>query len=214
MPWVHTELNLPAEGGFTLADVDVVRRETVYQGFYRLDCVRLRHRLFAGGTGPEIKREVFIRPPAAGVLIYDPVLDNVLLIEQFRIGALESDCPWQLEIVAGLLEAGETPESLVRREALEEAGVKLLRVEPVMTFLTSPGGSNERFTLLAAEADLSAAGGIHGLPEEGEDIRVRVMMCEDAFRALRDNRMDNAPGILALQWLQMHREALRARWLI
>lgn len=194
--------------------VEVLERRTVYQGFYRLECVSLRHRLFAGGMGPVIKREVHIRPPAAGVLIFDPQRDTVLLIEQFRVGALATAQPWQLEVVAGLLEPGETPEDLVRREAMEEAGVTLRRVEPVMEFLTSPGGSTETFALLVGEADLSAAGGIHGLPEEGEDIRVRVMSVTDALALLQTPRAGNAPLILGLQWLQIHHGALCRRWAI
>lgn len=194
--------------------VDILGRECVYQGFYRLDRINLRHRLFAGGMGPVIKREVLVRPPAAGVLIYDPVRDSVLLIEQFRIGALDTASPWQLEIVAGLLETGESPEALVRREAREEAGVVLGRVEPVFEFLTSPGGTSESFALLVAEADLRDAGGIHGLPEEGEDIRVRVLGCDEAFAALRLKRAGNAVLIMALQWLQLNRAVLRRRWKI
>lgn len=197
---------------FHASDVDVLERRTVYRGFYRMDLLSLRHRLFAGGMGPAIKREVLVRPPAAGVIIYDPVRDTLLLIEQFRVGALAGSSPWQLEIVAGLLEPGESPEELVRREALEEAGVTLGRVESVMTFFTSPGGSDETFALMVAEADLGAAGGIHGLPGEGEDIRVCVMPVEDALRLPESGRAGNAPLILALQWFELNRSRLRARW--
>lgn len=194
--------------GFTPADVAVAERQTAYQGFYRLETVSLRHRLFAGGAGPLIKREVLIRPPAAGVLIFDPVRDTVLLIEQFRIGALHTAQPWQMEVVAGLLEPGESPEELVRREAQEEAGVTLRRVEPLMEFLTSPGGSTETFALLVGEADLSAAGGLHGLAEEGEDIRVHILGVAEALAL----RATNATLILALQWLRIHHHDLRRRW--
>lgn len=197
---------------FSKEDVQVERRETLFKGFYRLDKLHLQHRQFAGGTGPVITRELFVRPPAVGVLIYDPATDEVLLIEQFRVGALDDAHPWQMEIVAGLIESGEQPEEVVRREAQEEAGITLGRVERVMEFLPSPGGSDERFALYVASADLSQAGGVHGLPEEGEDIRVNVMSVNQALTAVERGRINNAPCILALQWLALNKPRLLARW--
>lgn len=201
-----------AANHFTKDDVVVEKRETLFQGFYRMDKLHLRHRQFAGGMGPVINRELFVRPAAVGVLIYDPEGDCVLLIEQFRVGALDDTHPWQMEIVAGLIEPGEHPDEVVRREAKEEAGVELQRVERVMEFLPSPGGSDERFALYVASADLSLAGGIHGLPEEGEDIRVNVMSVNQALSALERGRINNAPCILALQWLALNKPRLQARW--
>ena len=198
--------------GFSRDDVVVEKRETLFRGFYRMDKLHLRHRQFAGGLGPVITRELFVRPAAVGVLVYDADADSVLLIEQFRVGALDDAHPWQFEIVAGLIEPGEAPEDVVRREALEEAGVTLGAVEKVMDYLPSPGGSDERFGLYVAQADLSLAGGIHGLPEEGEDIRVNVMSVNQAMAALQRGRINNAPCIIALQWLALNKPRLVARW--
>jgi ADP-ribose pyrophosphatase len=94
----------------------------------------------------------------------------------------------------------------------EEAGVVLDRVERVMEFLPSCGGSDEQFTLYVASADLSQAGGVHGLPEEGEDIRVNVMSMNQAFAALERGRINSAPCILALQWLALNKTRLLTRW--
>lgn len=193
-------------------DVVVEKREVLFQGFYRVDKLHLRHRQFAGGMGRLITREMFVRHPAVGVLIYDPESDEVLLIEQFRVGALDSAHPWQYEIVAGLVEPGEALEDVARREALEEAGVTVGALEKVMDFLPSPGGSDEHFTLFVACADLGSAGGIHGLPEEGEDIRVNVMSANQAFAALQRGRINNAPCLIALQWLALNKPRLQARW--
>lgn len=201
-----------ASSEFTRDDVLVEQRETLFRGFYRVDKLHLRHRQFAGGTGPLLAREMFVRPPAVGVLVYDADADEVLLIEQFRVGALASPHPWQFEIVAGLVEPGEAPEDVARREALEEAGVTLGPLEKVMDFLPSPGGSDEVFTLYVAGADLGSAGGIHGLPEEGEDIRVNVMSVNQALAALQRGRINNAPCIIALQWLALNKPRLQARW--
>lgn len=210
--WLHSSKRFMSANHFSKDDVVVEKRETLFQGFYRMDKLHLRHRQFAGGMGPVINRELFVRPAAVGVLIYDPEGDCVLLIEQFRVGALDDTHPWQMEIVAGLIEPGEHPDEVVRREAKEEAGVELQRVERVMEFLPSPGGSDERFALYVARADLSLAGGIHGLPEEGEDIRVNVMSVNQALSALERGRINNAPCILALQWLALNKPRLQARW--
>lgn len=198
--------------GFTRTqDVEIVEQRVVYQGFSRLDIVRLRHRQFAGGMGVIIQRELLIKPEAVGVLIYDPKRDEVLMIEQFRVGALSESNPWQLEIVAGLVDSvdeDETLEVVVCREAWEEAGIRLRQIQKLMSYFMSPGGSNEKFTLFVAQADLSNAGGLFGLPEEGEDIRVTVLKSEVAFQALMDGRVSNAPALIALQWLMLNKQHL------
>lgn len=199
-------------GSFGPEDVEVVKRELLFQGFYRMEKLSFRHRMFAGGWSPLIQRELFVRPPAAGVLAYDPARDEVLLIEQCRVGALDDPHIWQLEIVAGLIDEGEDGEAVVRREAQEEAGVELDEVEYVMTFLTSAGGTNERYSLYVARADLGHAGGVHGLPEEGEDIRVCVMGVDQAAQALSAGHINNAQAIIAVQWLLANRERLRRKW--
>ena len=195
-------------------DVEILSRETVYKSFTQIDVVKLKHRLFAGGISPIIQRELVIKPEAIGVFIYDPNLDAVLLIEQFRVGALSHPNPWQLEIVAGLVDGqGESLEDVAKREVMEEAGVELTRLEKVMTFLLSPGGSNERFTLFVGQADLSQAGGIFGLPEEGEDIKVSIVSASDFVDLLAKNSLLwNAPLLIAGQWFALNKTLLQSKW--
>ena len=193
--------------------VDLMARETCFQGFYRLDRLTLRHRLFEGGMGPVINRELFVRHDAVCVLPYDPQQDRVVLIEQFRVGAMgKSETPWLLELVAGLIDKDEEPEEVARREALEEADLQLTSLWPITTYYPSPGGSNERVHLFLGRCDSSNAGGVHGLAEEGEDIRVHVWPLEDALTAVKDGRIDNAASIIALQWLALNRDEVRGRW--
>lgn len=199
-------------GDFTRDDVEIRERQTLFQGFYRVDKFWLRHRQFDGSMGPEIAREMFVRRPAVGVLVYDARADEVLLIEQFRVGAIEDVHPWQYEVVAGLIEPGESLEEVARRETLEEAGVVIDELEKVFAFMPSAGGSDERFTLYVAPADLSRAGGVHGVPEEGENIRVNVISFNQAMQLLDNGRINNAPCMLALQWLALHKPRLQARW--
>lgn len=195
-------------------DVVVEQRERCFQGFYRLDRVHLRHRLFAGHMGPRISREVFVRPDAVCVLPYDPQTDSVVLIEQFRVGALDkSPEPWLLEIVAGLIDTNEQPEEVARREAREEADLELHEMLPVMTYYPSPGGSDERVYLYVARCCVAGVGGVFGVEEEGEDICVHVWPLADALKAVQDGRIDNAASIIALQWLALNKDQVRADWL-
>lgn len=192
---------------------EIVHEEMCFQGFYRLKRYRVRHALFEGGIGEPIQRELLVRGSAAGVLPYDPVRDTVVLVEQFRIGAMNSPrSPWLVEIVAGLIEEGELPEDVARREAVEEAGCRLHELEHISTYYSSPGGSDERVSLYVGRVDSEGLGGVHGVAEEGENIRVEVRPAEEAFAQVESGLIDNAMTIIALQWLQLHRARLRAAW--
>ena len=201
-------------GGVADEDVELIGREVVHDGYFRLDRYRLRHRQFAGGFGPGLTREILERGRVAAVLPVDPVRDRVVLIEQFRPGAWAAGRePWLLECVAGVMEPGETPEALARREALEEAGCVVTDLVPIATFLTSPGATTETVRLFCGRVDSEGVGGLHGLAEEGEDIRVAVMPVEDAVALLDEGRIVNAKTIIALQWIARHYPSLKTRWL-
>lgn len=198
----------------TRDDVEILQAETVWRGYFRMDRLRLRHRQFAGGWGPEITREIFERGHAAALLPWDPIRDEVVLIEQFRVGAMTAGAdPWLTEIVAGIIEHGETAEEVVHRETLEEAGCALTGVEPVMDLFTTPGGSSERIAIFIGCVDATGIGGIHGLSDEGEDIRVFTEPLEDALRRVATGGISNMTAVVALQWLALNREALRRKWL-
>ena len=194
-------------------DVELMGREVVHDGYFRLDRYRLRHRQFAGGVGPVLTREILERGHVAAVLPVDPVRDRVVLIEQFRPGAWAAGLePWLLECVAGVIEPGETPEELARREAIEEAGCVIADLLPIATFLTSPGATTETVRLFCGRVDSEGVGGLHGLAGEGEDIRASVMPVEEAVALLDRGAIVNAKTIIALQWLARHYDSLKARW--
>ncbi|CRL64098.1 ADP-ribose diphosphatase [Proteus vulgaris] len=194
-------------------DVKLLNQRDLYKGFFRMTEYRFKHRLFEGGWSEEVKREVFERGNAGVLLAYDPKRDEVVLIEQIRIPAYEtSETPWLLEVIAGMVEQGESPEDVVRREAQEEAGVIVGRCEPIISYLSSPGGTSERMHVYVGEVDATTAKGIHGLACENEDIRVHVVSREQAYRWVEEGVIDNAASVIALQWLQLHHIALRERW--
>ena len=193
--------------------VDIIEKTAVYNGYFRINRYRLRHGLFAGGMSAPIQREVFERGHAVGVLPYDPVRDEVVLIEQFRIGAFVAGfTPWLTEIVAGIIEDGETPEDVAKRETLEEAGLTVSDLLPMCRYVVSPGGASESVHVFLGRVDAGHAGGIHGLNSEDEDIRVEALPWTEARALLDHGKITNALGLVALQWLALHRDDVRARW--
>ena len=168
--------------------VEILGRETAYDGFFKLERWHLRHERFDGGWTGEMTRELFERGHAAG-------LD-----------------PWMVEVVAGIIEDGERPEQVVRREALEECGLHLSELVPLHTFLLSPGGSSETLHLYAGRVDTTEAGGHFGVAEEHEDIRAFTLPAEEAIGLMQQGRIHNAPALVALQWLQTNRPDLQRRW--
>ncbi|KFX03467.1 ADP-ribose pyrophosphatase [Pectobacterium betavasculorum] len=198
---------------FTKDDVEIIARETLYDGFFSLERYRFRHRLFNGGMSGEVSREILERGHAAVLLPYDPVRDEVVLIEQIRIAAYDTSAsPWLFELVAGMIEPGESHEEVARREAEEEAGLRVGRCRPIINYLASPGGTSERLAVMVGEVDTRMAKGIHGLAEENEDIRVHVVSREQSYQWVEAGIVDNAASVIALQWLALHHEELKRAW--
>ena len=198
---------------FDRSDVEILDKTKVYDGFFKMSRYRLKHRLIEGGWSRELVRECFERPPAVGVLLHDPYKDNVVLLEQFRIGSLEAhEGPWQMELVAGIVDPGEKPEQVAHREVKEEAGTEVLDLEYICEYYSSPGGSNEKLTLYCGGIDSQGVGGVHGVESEGEDIWVQVHSRAEVWKALEENYIGNAATIIALQWLQMHWQRLQEKW--
>ncbi len=194
-------------------DYRIVERENCFTGFYKLDRLHVQHRQFSGAMGPVLSRELFVRHEAVCVLPYDPQRDALVMIEQFRVGAIDrAESPWLLEMVAGLIDKDESPEEVARREAIEEAGLEIGELRPIARYFPSPGGSDELVHLYLGRCDSRGAGGIHGLEEEGEDIRVHVLSFDEAMRTLTDGTINNAACLIALQWLSLHRDEIRETW--
>lgn len=196
------------------ADVEILEKTICFEGFFRIEKYRLRHRLFNGDWSRPLVRELFERGHAAAVLPYDPIRDEVILIEQFRVGALAAPGgPWLLEIVAGMIETGETAQDVVKRESIEEANCLITDLIPLYDFLVSPGGTTERVALFCGRVDTTHAGGVHGSIEEGEDIKVHAIPLDTALASLNSGKITSASAIIALQWLVLNREQVRTQWI-
>jgi len=191
----------------------ILKEEIVYKGFFSLKSFTLKHTLYKGGWSQNITRELFHRGNCVAVLLYDPDRDEVVIIEQFRVGALQMpEHAWLLEIVAGAIEEGETAEDVAYRESIEEAGCEVQELIKINDFFTSPGGTSELLTLYCGKVDTTSVGGIHGLEAEDEDISVSTVKFEDAYQLLLDGKILSAIPIIAIQWLYINRDDLRKKW--
>ncbi len=207
---ILTELSLT----FGASDVEITARERVYQGFFAVDRVTVTHRRFAGGWTEVFSRELFERGDAVAVLPWDIQSDRIILIEQFRAGAIRDDeSPWMLEVVAGIVEPGESDQSVAIREAQEEAGCTMDRLEPIAAFYPSAGGCSEQIRLFVGRVTSAAIGEVKGLDDEQEDILVHSIHRSDAIALLDSGQINNGQTLIALQWLARHGDSYRDRWL-
>ncbi|WBA08333.1 ADP-ribose diphosphatase [Salinivibrio kushneri] len=197
-------------GQFDRDDIVIEDISPLYQGFFSIQRYQFRHRLFEGGWSGAVVRELFERGHAVAVLPYDPVRDEVVMLEQIRVGAMAAGAtPWQLEIVAGMIDKGQSPEQVAHREAREEAGLLLHQMERVTRYLSSSGGCSEQLDVFVAIVDASEAEGVHGLDSENEDILVHRLSRQHAYQKVVDGEIENAASIIALQWLELNASRLR-----
>lgn len=193
---------------FNQQDVEMLSEDTLYKGHFHLKKIVFRHKLFKGGVSGEVTRELMVKGEAAALIAYDPNLDKVVLVEQFRIGALDPQSersPWLLEFVAGMIEEGQTPAEVAMREAEEEAGLKVEKVEHALSVWNSPGGTSERLHIFLGLVDTSQVGGIYGLDEEDEEMLVHVVPREQAYQWVSEGKIDNVITVIGLQWLELNR---------
>ena len=196
---------------FNQQDHQSVLTKRLHDGFFKVDHYQIEHALFTGGRTATFSRELFERGEASAVLLYDPKKDLVILTEQYRIGAAldkQQASPWLLEVVAGMMEAGESAEDVARREAEEEAGCSPKELIPISSYWSSPGGTSEKVHLYCALIDSTGLGGIHGLEHEQEDILVRIVPFQSAFNGIESGEINNAATIIALQWLKLRHDEL------
>lgn len=198
---------------FGAEDVRLLKEEAVFSGHFSVRRVTLEHRLFAGGWSGPLVREIFERGDAVAVLPYHPASDSLVLIEQFRPGALRAnDSPWMLELVAGVVEAGESDEQVAHRETMEETGCEVDELLPIATVLPSAGACTEQVRLFCGRVSCEVIEGLHGLQSEGEDIRVHRISRSEALALMAANRIPNGHTLIALQWLQINQDSVRERW--
>lgn len=194
-------------------NVSITSVQTKYQGFFKMEEYHLNHKLFSGKTSNDFTRELFERGDAVVVLLYDTDKDKLLLLEQFRAGALRTEkTPWLLEFVAGMFDSNESPVDVAIRETQEEASITLdpQGVKPIMKYLSSPGGTSECIHLYWSnfDSDQVIPGSIYGLEDENEDILLHLIKREEALALMEDGKIVNASTIIGLQWLALNYQHL------
>lgn len=204
---------MPKRQQFSKEDVQILKKETLFKGFFKMVKYGFKHKLFNGGWSKLIEREIFERGHAVAVLPYDPVLEEFVLIEQIRIGALPtSESPWLIEVIAGMIDAGETPEEVCIREAKEEAGLTIQKLHKALSYLPSPGGTSERLHVFIGLVDASQAQGVHGLDTENEDILVHRVTVSEAMSWINQGKIDNSATLIGLQWFAMNKQQILEDW--
>lgn len=198
---------------FTADAVRVLDDTPAFEGYFQVRRLILQHRLFGGGWSDKLVREVFERGDAVAVLPYEPETDSLILLEQFRPGALrDSASPWMLELIAGVVEPGESDHAVAHREAAEEAACELTELLPIASYYPSAGACSEHVRLFCGRVNSAGVGGVHGQAEEGEDILVHRLPRTEALALLAADRIPNGHTLIALQWLQLQGDSLRQRW--
>ena len=195
-------------------DIEIVDATMIFERYLRIDTFRFRHRLFSGEWSAARSYDVLRRGRAVAIILYDPDCDSVVLVEQFRLPALLArSSPWQLEAAAGVIDTDETPEAVAIRETREETGLGLIG-EPIVIqrYLPSAGGSDESVVLFCGRVDSTLAAGVHGLPEEHEDIRVAVKTLAEIEAMLEAGAIESGHTLIALLWLLRHRDRLQQLW--
>lgn len=186
-------------------DVEILDKEILFRGFGSLVRYKIRHKLFSNDMSASFQREIYERFRAVTVIPYDPKLNKVVLVEQFRIGALlDKETPWLLELVAGIIDKDKTEAEIAYLEVKEEAGLEVKKLIPIYSYWSSPGATSEYVSMFCALVDASRAGGIHGVKDENEDIKVHVMDAASAFAAVKNGKIRNASTIIGLQWLELN----------
>jgi ADP-ribose pyrophosphatase len=189
---------------FKDSTVNILQEKIVFSGHCQVKNYQVQFPLFKGGLSQPVLRECVCRPPAVAVLLHDPEADQLVLVEQFRIGALAANQnPWLLEIVAGVIEPGESIEEAVLREVQEEAGCTILSCKPIYTYFTTPGIVNEQIHIFYARVKAPLQGAHHGNREEGEDIKVHVLSSKEALSLLERGQALSSPLLIALQWFAL-----------
>jgi nudix-type nucleoside diphosphatase (YffH/AdpP family) len=167
------------------------------------------YRTRAGQWQPQ-SREAYDHGSGAACLLLDPEGDTVLLVRQFRLPASIAGADGHMvEVPAGLLE-GDTAQTRIHLELVEETGFRPLTLKPVMTVFTSPGACTEKLFLFLGTYDRAAGadGPGGGRSEEGEDIEVLHVRFDEALAMVREGEISDAKTVILLQHLALERAGL------
>lgn len=191
---------------FTPQDFKVIKEETLFKGFYQVNAYEINFKCFDNTMSKTVRRELFVRRDAACILPFNPKTQMVVLLQQFRVGAmLKAENPWLVEMIAGIMdEEDKDPLDTAIRESKEEANIEYYQTHKMCAYYPSPGGSNEKLHCYLGLFEGDYSEGIHGLPSEGENIRAFPCSLSQALKWLEEGKIDNASTVISLMWLEKH----------
>lgn len=176
-------------------------KKKLYEGFFKLHDIEFSHIMHDGKWSQNISREIFSGAHVSTVLPYDPINKKILLLKQFRVGVVSRGVdPLMTEIVAGIIDEGESPEDAARRECLEETGCKVKKLENILSYFPAPGSSESYYHLYLGEIDSFVGEKIFGHKDENEDILVKSYDVSEVKDLLNKKKIINGLTLIALQW--------------
>ena len=179
----------------------ILKKKNLYNGFFKMNEVTLKYKKYDGSWTNKIKRELFGGAKVSAVLPYDPIKNEIVLIQQFRPGTIEKKFDNYLyEIVAGIIDPGESPENTAKRECLEETGCEVKKLIPIHGYFPAPGSSESFYYLYLGEIKTFKGERIMGLKSENEDILVKSYKISEVKEKLESNKILNGLTLIALQW--------------
>ena len=180
---------------------EIINKKNIHNGFFKMNEYILKYKKYDGSWSKEVKREIFGGAMVSAVLPYDPVKREIVLIQQFRAGTIAKEFNNYLyEIVAGIIESGETAEDTAKRECLEETGCKIKKITPIQGYFPAPGSSESFYHLFLGEIDTFEGERVMGLESENEDILVRSYKLSDVKEMMEKGEILNGLTLIALQW--------------
>ena len=179
----------------------IINKKKIYDGFFKMHEVTLKYQKYDGSWTNNIKRELFGGAQVSAVLPYDPIKKEIVLIQQFRPGTISKNFDHYLnEIVAGIIDKDEDPESAAVRECLEETGCKVKKLIPIQGYFPAPGSSESFYYLYLGEVETFKGSRIMGMKNENEDIFVKSYKIEDVREKMKNGKFLNGLTLIALQW--------------
>ena len=179
----------------------VTNKKNLYDGFFKMNEISLKYKKYDGSWSNEIKRELFGGAQVSAVLPFDPIKKKIVLIQQFRPGTISKNTNNYLnEIVAGIIDPGESPEIAAKRECLEETGYKIKKLTPIQGYFPAPGSSESFYHLFLGEVDSKNGKKIMGLDNENEDILVESFKINQVKKMMQEGKFINGLTLIAIQW--------------
>ena len=179
----------------------IISKKNLYKGFFKMNEVTLKYKKYNGKWSKDLKRELFGGAQVSAVLPYDPVKNEIILIQQFRPGTISRNLNnYLIEIVAGMIDPGEKPETAAKRECLEETGCEVKKIIPIQGYFPAPGSSESFYHLFLAEIETFKGTRVMGLESENEDILVKSFKVEEVREKMKNGEILNGVALIALQW--------------